>query len=99
MNPKPSKRAKAKVALWKQKFLDLSSRNPQLNFKPKSAVELIHPDPSSLFRVGVVLGQTMVLPQVYKSKKKAKKSTSDCEIQDTMNESHKTSLEKKIDGK
>src|SRR6056297_1054120 len=73
----PIDKARAKLAYWKQKFLDLSNRNSQLNFKPqkKRYIEFFHPDMETIFKVLVVLGQTMEfipanIPFVGKKKKK-----------------------------
>ena len=66
-------RADAKIQKWKQSFLDLSSRNPQLNFSPQKYIELIHPDLATIFKILVVLNQKAELPSVYAGAAKKKK--------------------------
>jgi len=76
-------KAKAKIRLWKQNFLDLSNRNPQLNFSPQRYIEVISPSCSTIFRILVIMGQTCTFPPIYKppskKKKKSKKSELDSE--------------------
>ena len=108
MTPTSSSKAKAKIRLWKQNFLDLSNRNPQLNFSTKRYVEVISPSCSTIFRILLVMGQTCTFPSVYKPpsrKKKSKKSISDQqktpfkanpepELSDSLKETHRIALEK-----
>ena len=68
-------RADMKIQHWKQSFLDLSSRNPQLNFNPQKYIEIIHPDLETIFKILVVLNQKATLPSVYAGAAKKKKKT------------------------
>ena len=108
MTPTSSSKAKAKIRLWKQNFLDLSNRNPQLNFSPKNYVEIVSPSCSTIFRILVIMGQTCTFPTIYNppsKTKKRKKSESDQEktpfkakdepeLSDSLKETHQLALEK-----
>jgi len=108
VTPTSSSRAKAKIRLWKQNFLDLSNRNPQLNFSNKRYVEVISPSCSTIFRILLVMGQTCTFPSVYKPPSKAKKrkksgldqqktpfkANPDPELSDSLKEKHRLAVEK-----
>ncbi len=99
-------KAKAKIRLWKQNFLDLSNRNPQLNFSPKRYIEIISPSCSTIFRILVIMGQNCTFPPIYKPpSRKRKKSKSDQqktpfkakpepELSDSLKETHRLAIEK-----
>ncbi len=99
-------KAKAKIRLWKQNFLDLSNRNPQLNFSPKRYVEVISPSCSTIFRILVIMNQVCTFPPIYKPpSRKRKKSRSDQqktpfkaksepELSDSSKETHRLAIEK-----
>ncbi|MHA1745151.1 MAG: DUF4011 domain-containing protein, partial [Promethearchaeota archaeon] len=72
-----SPRAKAKFRNWKSNFLDLSNRNPQMNFKPSSgsAIEVVHPDCSTFFKILAIMDQRGTFPKVFQPKRKARKKT------------------------
>jgi superfamily I DNA and/or RNA helicase len=107
VTPTSSSKAKAKIRLWKQNFLDLSNRNPQLNFSTKRyVVEVISPSCSTIFRILVIMGQTCQFPPVYKppsrKRKKSKpdqqktpfKANPEPELSDSLKETHRIALEK-----
>jgi superfamily I DNA and/or RNA helicase len=73
-----SKRAQQKVALWKNRLLDLSNQNRQLFFQPtnKETIAIVHPDVPTLFKILVELGQTCSFPPIYKRPKSGKKQGS-----------------------
>ena len=106
MTPTSSSKAKAKIRLWKQNFLDLSNRNPQLNFSTKRYVEVISPSCSTIFRILVIMGQSCTFPLIYKppsrKRKKSKlnlqktpfKANPEPELSDSSKETHRLALEK-----
>jgi superfamily I DNA and/or RNA helicase/very-short-patch-repair endonuclease len=63
-------RIEAKIDYWKKKLLDLSRRNPQLNFNPtaKNRIEFIYPDATTLFDTLVVKGKEITLPPIFSLK-------------------------------
>jgi len=106
--PISTSKAKAKIRLWKQNFLDLSNRNPQLNFAPKRYIEVVSPSCSTIFRILVIMGQTCSFPSIFKppskSKKRKKKGENqqktpfkekiEPELSDTLKETHRLAIER-----
>ncbi len=84
-------RAIAKIHKWKSNFLDLSSRNNQLNFNlnSKRYIELIHPKCADLFKLLLIYDQTFEFPPIYQKKKGQSSS-------DAINIAHQKALDAKL---